>query len=81
MNAFIILGIVGPTEIILILAIVLLLFGGKKLPELMRGIGQGAREFKKGLSGEPEEEKKQKNEFRNYHYKTGFHCHRNTLRI
>ena len=38
--------------------LVLLLFGGKKLPELMRGIGQGAREFKKGLSGESEEEKK-----------------------
>lgn len=58
-TAFLILGIVGPTEIILILAIVLLLFGGKKLPELMRGIGQGAREFKKGISGESEEEKKQ----------------------
>jgi sec-independent protein translocase protein TatA len=64
MNAFIILGIVGPTEIILILAIVLLLFGGKKLPELMKGIGQGAREFKKGLSGEAEEEKKEKNELK-----------------
>jgi sec-independent protein translocase protein TatA len=58
MNAFLVLGVVGPTEIILILAVVLLLFGGKKLPELMRGIGQGAREFKKGLSGEEEEEKK-----------------------
>jgi sec-independent protein translocase protein TatA len=56
---FLILGVVGPTEIILILAIVLLLFGGKKLPELMRGIGQGAREFKKGLSGEEEEKKKE----------------------
>jgi sec-independent protein translocase protein TatA len=63
MNGFIILGVVGPTEIILILAIVLLLFGGKKLPELMKGIGQGAREFKKGLSGE-EEEQKQKNELK-----------------
>jgi sec-independent protein translocase protein TatA len=38
--------------------VVLLLFGGKKIPELMKGIGQGAREFKKGLSGENEEEKK-----------------------
>jgi len=55
---FILLGIVGPTEIILIVVIVLLLFGGKKIPELMKGIGQGAREFKKGLSGESEEEKK-----------------------
>jgi sec-independent protein translocase protein TatA len=58
-NMFLILGVVGPTEIILILAIVLLLFGGKKLPELMRGIGQGAREFKKGLSGNEEEKKKE----------------------
>jgi len=56
---FLVLGVVGPTEIILILAIVLLLFGGKKLPELMRGIGQGAREFKKGLSGNEEEKKKE----------------------
>ena len=58
MDTFLILGIVGPTEIILIIAIVLLIFGGKKIPELMKGIGQGAREFKKGLSGESEEEKK-----------------------
>ena len=58
MNIFIVLGIVGPTEIILIVVIVLLLFGGKKIPELMKGIGQGAREFKKGLSGEEEEKKK-----------------------
>jgi sec-independent protein translocase protein TatA len=59
MNAFIILGIVGPTEILLILVVVLFLFGGKKIPELMKGIGQGAREFKKGLSGEDEEKKKE----------------------
>ena len=37
----------GPTEIILILAVVLLLFGGRKIPELMKGLGQGMREFKK----------------------------------
>jgi sec-independent protein translocase protein TatA len=58
-NAFIILGVVGPTELILILVIALLLFGGKKLPELMKGLGTGAREFKKGLSGEEEEKKKE----------------------
>lgn len=39
---------IGPTEIIVIAAIVLLLFGGKKLPELMRGMGRGISEFKKG---------------------------------
>lgn len=64
MNTMIILGIVGPTEIILIVAIVLLLFGGKKIPELMKGIGQGAREFKKGLSGETETDPKQKDEIK-----------------
>lgn len=37
----------GPTEIILILAVLLLLFGGKKIPELMKGLGQGMKEFKK----------------------------------
>ncbi|MGB1247698.1 MAG: Sec-independent protein translocase subunit TatA/TatB [Chitinophagales bacterium] len=35
----------GPTEIIVILVIVLLLFGGKKIPELMKGLGKGIREF------------------------------------
>lgn len=39
----------GIWEILVILAIVLLLFGGKKLPELARGLGQSAREFKRGL--------------------------------
>jgi sec-independent protein translocase protein TatA len=37
---------VKPGEIILILAVVLLLFGGKKIPELMKGLGQGIKEFK-----------------------------------
>jgi sec-independent protein translocase protein TatA len=46
----IILGIPGPWQIILIVLVVLLLFGGKKIPELMRGIGRGTREFKKGLN-------------------------------
>ena len=59
MNSIIILGVVGPWQIILIVVVILLLFGGKKIPELMKGIGQGAREFKKGLSGEEEEKKKE----------------------
>jgi sec-independent protein translocase protein TatA len=41
----------GPFEIILIVALILLLFGGKKIPELMRGLGQGMNEFKKASSG------------------------------
>jgi sec-independent protein translocase protein TatA len=40
------MGKLGATEIILILAIVLLLFGGKKIPELMKGLGRGVKEFK-----------------------------------
>jgi sec-independent protein translocase protein TatA len=39
----------SPTEIIIIALIVLLLFGGKKIPELMRGIGKGIRSFKEGM--------------------------------
>lgn len=41
------MGKIGPLEIILILAVVVLLFGGRKIPELMKGIGQGLKEFKK----------------------------------
>ncbi len=49
----------GPTEIILILLIVVLLFGGKKIPELMRGLGKGIKEFKEGANeGENKEGQK-----------------------
>ncbi|TDG38044.1 twin-arginine translocase TatA/TatE family subunit [Pedobacter changchengzhani] len=41
----------GTPEILLILAGVLLLFGGKKIPELMRGLGKGVKEFKEGKDG------------------------------
>ncbi len=57
MNA-IFLGMVGPWQVVIILIIVLLLFGGKKIPELMRGLGKGVSEFKKGAK-EDEEEKKE----------------------
>lgn len=52
MEALIILGMFGPTEIIIIVLIVVLLFGGRKIPELMRGIGQGMKEFKKATKDE-----------------------------
>jgi len=42
---------IKPAEIILILAVVLLLFGGKKIPELMKGLGQGIKEFKDASKG------------------------------
>ena len=49
---------IGTSELILIGGIALLLFGGKKLPEMMRGLGQGVQSFKKGMN-EPIEEDKQ----------------------
>lgn len=47
----ILLGILGGQEIILILVAVLIFFGGKKIPELMRGLGRGVNEFKKAKDG------------------------------
>lgn len=44
-----ILAFIGTTELLLIAALALLLFGGKKLPELMRGLGRGIKEFKEGV--------------------------------
>ncbi len=41
------MGKIGPLEIILILVVVVMMFGGRKIPELMKGIGQGLKEFKK----------------------------------
>ena len=45
----------GPLEIILILVIVLLLFGGKKIPELMKGMGKGIKNFKEGINSDDED--------------------------
>lgn len=47
----ILLGILGGQEIIIIAVIILLLFGGRKIPELMRGLGRGVKEFKDGTNG------------------------------
>lgn len=49
--AFVLAGVIGPTEWILIALIVVLLFGGKKIPELMRGLGKGIKEFKDASKG------------------------------
>jgi sec-independent protein translocase protein TatA len=51
------MGNFGATEIILILLVVVLLFGGRKIPELMKGIGQGMKEFKKASRLEDESDK------------------------
>lgn len=53
------MGSLGATEIILIVLALILLFGGKKIPELMKGIGQGVKQFKKGLKGEDEDKSNQ----------------------
>ncbi len=50
--------IFGPTQWIIVLVIVLLLFGGSRIPEMMRGLGSGMKEFKKGLREEDEADKK-----------------------
>ena len=48
-------GMIGMQEILVILLVVLILFGGKKIPELMKGLGKGMREYKKAVSGIEEE--------------------------
>jgi twin arginine-targeting protein translocase, TatA/E family len=50
---------IGLTEILLILVVVVLLFGGRKIPELMKGIGQGMKEFKKASKYDPAEDDKE----------------------
>lgn len=64
MISLIIAGFFGPPEIILIVIVVVILFGGRKIPELMRGIGQGMKEFKKATrdnsTDEKEDEEKEK---------------------
>jgi sec-independent protein translocase protein TatA len=57
-NTEIVAGVIGPMQIVLILVIVLLLFGGKKIPELMRGLGQGMKEFKDASKGDTKENDK-----------------------
>ncbi|MCM1005231.1 MAG: twin-arginine translocase TatA/TatE family subunit [Prevotella sp.] len=51
-----ILCAIGATEIILICAVILLIFGGKKLPELMKGMGKGVKSFKEGMNEPSEDE-------------------------
>ncbi len=55
------MGNFGFTEIVLILLVVVLLFGGRKIPELMKGLGQGMKEFKKAskVDDQPEKQKEE----------------------
>jgi sec-independent protein translocase protein TatA len=50
-------GMIGAPQVIIILVIVLLLFGGKKIPELMKGLGKGMKEFKSASKGETDDKK------------------------
>ncbi len=61
MSLFITLGFVSPWQVIVVVALILLLFGGKKIPELMRGLGSGIKEFKDATK---EEEKKDDKELK-----------------
>lgn len=59
----------GPSEILLIALVVLLLFGGQKIPELMHGIGKGVKSFKDGMNG-LDDDNKQPSSDKNKHNKT-----------
>ena len=58
MNLLIIAGMVGPQELIIVLVVVVLMFGGTKIPELMKGLGKGIKEFKNASKTEDEDPKK-----------------------
>ncbi len=63
MISLIIAGFLGPPEIIIIVIVVIILFGGRKIPELMKGLGQGMKEFKKAtkdISADEKEDKEKK---------------------
>ena len=55
----------GGWEILIIALLVLLLFGGKKIPELMKGLGKGVRSFKEGMNGINENDNENENESKN----------------
>ena len=54
MSLIIIAGVIGPWQIVLIIAVALLMFGGKKIPELMSGIGKGFKDVKKAVKEDDE---------------------------
>lgn len=62
MELFVMLAIPGLWSIALIVIAILLLFGGKKIPELMKGLGSGIKEFKKGISDDDTEASKKDKE-------------------
>ncbi len=55
-TAMIFLGMIGMPQVIVIVVVILLLFGGRKIPELMRGLGTGIKEFKNATKSDDDEE-------------------------
>ncbi|MBC8510916.1 twin-arginine translocase TatA/TatE family subunit [Flavobacteriales bacterium] len=58
MTSVLLLGMIGPWQIVLIVLVFLLMFGGKKIPELMKGLGKGMKEFKEATKDLKEDNKK-----------------------
>ena len=65
------LGVIGPWEIVLICLVVVLLFGGKKIPELMKGVGKGVKSFKEGMNEVQKESNETKDEVESGYNKDG----------
>lgn len=61
MNLFVLAGMIGPWQIVIIVFVIVLLFGGRKIPELMKGLGQGMKEFKKATDQDDNKEEDNKN--------------------
>ncbi|MDL2228482.1 twin-arginine translocase TatA/TatE family subunit [Bacteroidales bacterium OttesenSCG-928-K03] len=59
-NIAMVLGFLGGWEIVLIVLVILLIFGGKKIPELMKGLGKGVKNFKEGMNEDDAKEEKSK---------------------
>lgn len=64
MNLFVIAGIPGVWQVVIIIFAIILLFGGKKIPELMKGLGQGMKEFKKATDTEEKDNDKEEKELK-----------------
>ena len=54
MQQFALAGWIGPTEMVILLGIIVLLFGARKIPELAKGLGEGIRSFRAGVKGDEE---------------------------
>ncbi|MDE5422233.1 twin-arginine translocase TatA/TatE family subunit [Ancylomarina sp. DW003] len=64
MSLFVIAGMIGPWQVVIIVFALVLLFGGKKIPELMKGLGQGMKEFKKATDTEEKDNDKDEKELK-----------------